>query len=171
MRKEMLRPGIPSGGESSLDLSKAVVPIRKGRTNQAWAMLPWPSGLAVWTSATPPNSVRSTDIAFCSEAEGTGRFAGRPGAGRAKLRVRLRPNRGFPRRTRLGRHPPIIHSSRPDLRGHWHGKTENARCEKFNPLFGRREMIKSSGREFVGLMLLGEAKREAPPYRAGDDPG
>jgi hypothetical protein len=47
---------------------------------------------------------------------------GRPGAGRGEApgRVRLRPNRGFPRRTRLRRHPlqsfvRVVH----DLRGHW----------------------------------------------------
>ena len=45
MRKEILRPGIPSGGESSVDLSKAIAPIWIGRANQAWAMLPWPFGL------------------------------------------------------------------------------------------------------------------------------
>ena len=45
MRKEIFRPGIPSGGESSVDLSKAIAPIWIGRANQAWAMLPWPFGL------------------------------------------------------------------------------------------------------------------------------
>ena len=98
-------------------------------------------------------------------------------------RVRLRPNRGFPRRIRLRRHPlkSFIRVDH-DLRGRWHRKTENARREKFNPWFGRREMIKQSGREFVEMMLLGEAKREDPVrtephpprsfYRAGGiDPG
>jgi hypothetical protein len=75
-----------------------------------------PNGPAVWTSSTPSNTVRSSNIRFCSEAEGLddsaralthkrqdklGADAGGPGAGRAKLRL----SRGFPRRTRLRCHP------------------------------------------------------------------
>jgi hypothetical protein len=102
---------------------------------------------AFWTPATPPNCVRLTDIAFCSEAL---RLkwrvdAGRSGAGRAKLRL----SRGFPRRTRLRRHP-LNHSFESTM-------ICAAIGAKIQPLFGRREMIKQSGREFVGLMLLGGA--------------
>jgi hypothetical protein len=47
--------------------------------------------------------------------------AGSPGAGRA----RLRPNRGFPRRTRPRRRPPFKDSFEShDMRGHWHPQKE-----------------------------------------------
>ena len=51
---------------------------------------------------------------------------GRPAqAGEALGRVRLRPNRGFPRGTRLRRHPTFVRVEH-DMRGHWHRQTENA---------------------------------------------
>ena len=81
--------------------------------------------------------------------------SGRPGAGR----VRLRPNRGFPRRTRLRRQPSNHSFESTTICAAIGIVRQKMRDSKIQPLVrARRERIKSSGREFVGVMLLSEAK-------------
>jgi hypothetical protein len=61
--------------------------------------------------------------------------------------VRLRPNLGLPRPNHLWRRP-LNQSKMADAR--------------IRILFGQRETIKEFEREFWGMTLLGETKREVP---------
>ena len=70
-------------------------------------------------------------------------------------RVRLSPNRGFPRRARLRGLPAVNRFESTTLRV---AISLRQKWQVRRILFGRREMIKYPS-EDVGVTLLGEAKR------------